>query len=156
MDNFFSLKRPPRGKKISKRYLRAESKDHLKKFIQLFLESLDRNAIELSRVSAFTSKILNEMEIEGICYLKRMPNGRIYLFKKLLCCCTVKKWKECPKFHCPIWPCNEDLECPHKHQEILPLNVDVEITFSNSKQKKRWEQTTKKVSSNLVFLISIF
>jgi len=123
-------------KKLTKRFLRAKAKDHLKEFFRLLLKSLDKNSIELSKVSAFASKIWNEMEIEGICYFKKMPNGKLRIFKKLYCCRTVKDWKECPEYFCPVWPCNGGSECPYEDEETLQ-NVDVKITFGDRKQEKQ-------------------
>jgi len=121
-------------KKLTKQFIRTNAKDRLKEFFRLLMKSLDKNSIELSRVSAFANTIWKELEEEGICYSKKMPNGKIRIFKNVYCCSGLEAWKNCPEYKCPIWPCDIGLQCPHEREEIL-RNMNAEITLNNKQGK---------------------
>lgn len=135
-----------RKRKVSKQFLRGQAKNHLKKFIQLYLDSFRKNSIELWRVYSFTHGIWDEMEAECICYLKRMPNGEIRIFKEPPCCCTFKKWKKCPEYRCLIWPCDEGSECPYNEEE-LTIKIDAEIVLDEECIKENQPDERRENSS---------
>ena len=131
------LSNPKRRKKLSKCYRKAEAKHHLKTFIRLYLESIDGNSIDLSKIVAFANAVLlEEVESEHICYLKRMPNGKTRIFKKFYCCIGLKAWKDCPEYSCLAWPCDESWTCPYEDEKPISLKLGADISFKNNKQGK--------------------
>lgn len=129
-----------RKRRFSKPYLRFKSKEHLKTFIRLFLESINGNSIDLSKIVAFANTVWREVESDNICYLKRMPNGRIRVFRELHCCCPIEDWKNCPEYNCPAWPLGRGLACPYNEhtqdENNFALELGVDISFKNNKQGK--------------------
>lgn len=129
------LSNSKRRKELSKCYRKAEAKRHLKTFIRLLLESLDKNSIELQRVFLCFIGALRELEKEGNCYLKSI-NGKTRIFKKFYCCIGLEAWKHCPEYRCLAWPCDESWTCPYEDEKPLSLKSSVDISFKNNKQEK--------------------
>jgi len=100
-------------RKTEKQRLIAEVKWHLKEFYRLLLKSSDKNSVEWTRVSALANKTLKEMEEEGICYFRKMPNGKTRVFKKVYCLYGPEEWKKCPEYFCPGWRSKDKSKCPH-------------------------------------------
>jgi len=133
-------------KKLRRKYLRAKARSRLEEFFQLLFESLEKNSIDVQRVSAYMNDAMKKMEEKGIFYMKTMKDGRTRIFKKFYCCVGLNVWKKCPEHRCLIWPCDENSTCPHDpyHGEPTHDIVDVEITnFDNSKQEKQLDADEK-------------
>jgi hypothetical protein len=85
---------------------------HLEEFVRLYLKIM-KNPITLGEFIAYVTDALSKMEDKEICYLKRMPDGKIYIFKRAFCWEGVRNWKKCPEFRCLVqFPCC-DLPCPN-------------------------------------------
>jgi hypothetical protein len=84
---------------------------HLEEFIRLYLK-LMKDPMTLGTLFAYIIDSVSKMEGKEICYLKRMPDGSIYVFKRAYCWEGLQAWKQCPHFRCLIIsPCS-DLPCP--------------------------------------------
>lgn len=116
-----------------KKHLIANAKHHLKECFRLLLESVDKNSIEWSRFHAFFNKVLKELETEGVCYFKKLPNDKVRIFKKVYCCETVEDWKKCPEYRCPILPGDDGEECPYHSREHEPIEA-IEVTYQEPEQ----------------------
>ena len=106
---------PKEQKKKTKRLLIAEAKRHLKMFFKILLKSADKNSIRWQPVSVLTTRVLSELEQEGVCF-RKIVNGKRRLFKKFYCRKTLDDWKECPDYFCPIWSDKDDPECPYDQE----------------------------------------
>jgi len=85
---------------------------HPEEFVRLYLKMM-KNPITLGEFIAYITDALSKMEDKEICYLKRMPDGKIYTFKRAFCWEGVRNWKKRPEFRCLVqFPCC-DLPCPN-------------------------------------------
>jgi hypothetical protein len=85
---------------------------HLEEFVRLHL-MLMQDPMTLGTLLGYITDSLSKMEDKEICYLKRMPDGMTYVFKRAYCWEGVKNWKKCPEFRCLVqFPCC-DLPCPN-------------------------------------------
>lgn len=134
---------PEEQRKREKRLQIARAKRHLKEFYRFVLESIDKNSISLVLIAGLANQTQREMEAEGVCYFKKMPNNEVRVFKKVYCCFELEDWKKCPEFKCLAWPCYNFPECPHKHESSEnieePPNEQEIITIVYDNRKKEAE-----------------
>jgi hypothetical protein len=103
---------PVQAKEELNRMLKLVVQWHLEEFVRLYLK-LMKNPFTLGTFLAHITDSISKMEDKGICYLKRMPDGNIYAFKRAYCWEGVRNWKKCPEFRCSVkFPCC-DLPCPN-------------------------------------------
>ena len=91
---------------------KLQSKWHLEESFKLYL-LLTKNSVDLDLILAYFTKIIMKLESKGVCYFKRMNNGRWKVFKKVYCRLNVEAWKKCPESRCIIWN-DPEAECPYE------------------------------------------
>ena len=85
---------------------------HLEEFVRLYLK-LKKNPVTLGEFIAYVTDALPRMENKEICYLKTMPEGRVYMFKRAYCYYSDETWRKCPHFRCLVKFQCCDLPCPY-------------------------------------------
>ena len=102
-----------------KQYLKRELDTLLGEVVKLYLTLLPKDWAEIELFLAFIRRKLEKMEIQSICFVKRMPNGKTRIYRKYYCCGSLDDWKKCPEKFCKHWPNNEP-NCPRLHFEKEP------------------------------------
>jgi len=111
---------------------------HLEEFVRLYLKMM-KNPVTLGEFIAYITDALPKMEDKEICYLKTMPDGKIYIFKRAFCWEGVETWRKCPHFRCLVQFKCCDLPCPYNEDYSGP-NGNVhqnETTISESREEKQ-------------------
>jgi hypothetical protein len=85
---------------------------HLEEFVRLYLKMM-KNPVTLGEFIGYIIDVLPKMEDKEICYLKTMPEGRIYMFKRAYCWYPVETWRKCPHFRCLVKFQCCDLPCEY-------------------------------------------
>lgn len=122
----------------------------LEEFIRIYLKWM-KNPPTLGTFFAYVTDYLPRMEDNGACYLKKMPDGKIYMFKRIYCWHSDETWRKCPEFRCLVqFPCcdlpcmySEDyyVERAHKLENAVEdQNTDVTSTGKQGDTKKSEQQ----------------
>jgi len=113
LDKFFTLHPTQKVgfkdiESLKKKHLSDMAIRQVETLAKLLLQLKGSNSIDAADFRKFINEALYELDKRGLLYIKVMPNGRIMIFKRYYCCLGPEEWKRCPKYRCPVWPCNEE------------------------------------------------
>jgi hypothetical protein len=140
------VKLPVQIKEELNNKLKSAVQWHLEKFVKLYLK-LIKDPPTLGVFFAYITDSLPKMEDKEVCYLKRMPDGKIYVFKRAYCWEGIEAWKKCPEFRCLVqFPCC-DLPCPYSSDHYVDpfegLDQDEEAAIISHKEQQDKENSEK-------------